>query len=112
MKGDWEVVIELSLLSGRYYPRVLTNPLLSAYKDRLLRLGESVNHLYALEGLVPGYHNSASPEFSKEDRGAMLVEAAAKAKGDCDEWFESWAVLDLLNAESSSTTSDVEMNVD
>jgi hypothetical protein len=112
LKGDWEAVMDISLLSGRYYPGVLSNPLLSDHMERLLRLKESVHHLYALEGLAPGYYNSVDPEFPKESRPAMFVEAVAEAKAKCEEWFDKEAVSNLLDPELTSSTSDVEMGED
>jgi len=109
LKGDWEANLDVSLLSGRYYPGVLSNPLLSDHLERLLRLKESVHHLYALEGLAPGYYNSVDPEFTKENRPAMVTEAIAEAKNKCEEWFDKEAVSNLLDSELASTTSDVEM---
>jgi len=112
LKGDWEAVMDISLLSGRYYPGVLVNPLLSDHIERLLRLKESVDHLYALEGLAPGYFNSVDPEFSRESRPVMILEAVAEAKTKCEEWFDKEAVSSLLEPELTSSTSDVEMAED
>jgi len=109
LKGDWEAVMDISLLSGRYYPGVLTNPLLSAHLQHLLTLEGSVHHLYALEGLAPGYYNSVDPEFAKESRQLMLKEAVAEAKSKCEDWFDKEAVSNLLDSDLTSTTSDVEM---
>lgn len=109
LKGDWEAVMDTSLLSGRYYPGILSNPLLSDHLDRLLRLGVSVHHLHALEGLAPGYYNSVDPEFPKESRQVMFVEAVTEAKSKCEEWFDKEAVSNLLDAELTSAASDVEM---
>ena len=109
LKGDSEAVMDISLLSGRYYPGVLSNPLLSDHLGRLLRLKESVHHLYALEGLAPGYYNSVDPEFSKESRPVMLAEAIVEAKNRCEEWFDKEAVSNLLDSESTGSMSDVEM---
>ena len=109
LKGDWEAVMDVSLLSGRYYPGVLSNPLLSDHMGRLLGLKESVHHLWALEGLAPGYYNSVDPEFPKESRPVMFMEAIAEAEAKCEEWFEKEAVSNLLDPELTSSTSDVEM---
>ena len=109
LKGDWEAVMDISLLSGRYYPGVLASPLLLEHMERLLRLKESVHHLHALEGLAPGYYNSVEPDSSRESRRAMLVEAALEAKTKCEEWFDKEAVSSLLDPELTSSTSDVEM---
>ena len=110
LKGDWEAVMDISLLSGRYYPGVLSDPLLSDHLDRLVRLKESVHHLYALEGLAPGYYNSVDPEFPKESRPVMLDEAVAEAKNKCEDWFDKEAVSNLLDSGLASSTSDVEMD--
>jgi len=109
LKGDWEAVMDVSLMSGRYYPGVLLNPLLADHMGRLLRLKESVHHLYALEGLAPGYYNSVDPETPKESRQVMLRDAVTEAKTRCEEWFDKEAVSNLLDAELTSSTSDVEM---
>lgn len=109
LKGDWEAVMDISLMSGRYYPGVLLNPLLVDHMGRLLRLKEPVQHLYALEGLVPGYYNSVDPATPKENRLAMFEDAVAEAKTRCEEWFDKEAVSNLLDAELTSSTSDVEM---
>lgn len=109
LKGDWEAVMDVSLMSGRYYPGVLLNPLLADHMGRLVRLKESVHHLYALEGLAPGYYNSVDPETPKESRQAMFEDAFAEAKTKCEEWFDKEAVSNLLDAELTSSTSDVEM---
>jgi len=112
LKGDWEAVMDISLLSGRYYPGVLANPLLSEHMARLLRLKESVHHLYALEGLAPGYFNSVDPASSMESRQAMFLEAVTEAKARCEEWFDKEAVSSLLDPELTGSTSDVEMGGD
>ena len=110
VKGDWEAVMDISLLSGRYYPGVLTNPLLSDHLQHLLTLEGSVHHLYAMEGLAPGYYNSVDPEFAKESRQVMLNEAVAEAKSKCEDWFDKEAVSNLLDSDLTSLTSDVEMD--
>ena len=109
LKGEWEAVMDVSLLSGRYYPGVLLNPLLSDHLERLLRLGEEVQHLHAMEGLAPGFYNSVDPEFPKGTRRLMLQEATEEARSKCEEWFDKEAVSNLLDAELTSATSDVEM---
>ena len=109
LKGDREAAMDISLLSGRYYPGILSNPLLSDHLGRLIGLEEEVHHIYALEGLAPGYYNSVDPEFSKETRAGMIVEAIAEARSKCEEWFDKEAVSNLLDAELTSATSDVEM---
>lgn len=112
LKGDQEAVVDLSLLSGRYYPRVLTKPLLSNHIDRLLRLGESVHYLHALEGLVPGYYNSVDPVFCQKSRQAMLAEAIAQAQSECEDWFDRLEISKLLDVGLVGAVSDVEMDVD
>ena len=110
LKGDWEAVMDLSLLSGRYYPRVFSNPLLSDYQECLPRLKESV-HLYALEGLAAGYYNSVDPEFSGGSREAMILDAIVESEAKCEEWFVKEGISDSLDAGLTSSTSDVEMEV-
>ena len=102
--------MDLSLLSGRYYPRVLSNPLLSDYQKCLPRLEESV-HLYALEGLAAGYYNSVDPEFPGGSREAMILDAIVESEAKCEEWFVKEGISNSLDAGLTNSTSDVEMEV-
>ena len=110
LKGNWEAVMDISLLSGRYYPRVLSNPLLSDYPKFLPRLEESV-HLYALEGLAAGYYNSVDAEFPKDSRWAMIVDAIVESETKCKEWCVKEGIPNLLDVGLTSSTSDVDMEV-
>ena len=110
LKGDCEALMDISLLSGRYFPGVLTNPRLSNHLQHLLALEGSVHHLYAMEGLAPGYYNSVDPQFARENRQVMLNEAVAEAKSKCEDWFDKEAVSNLLSPDVASSPSDVEMD--
>jgi hypothetical protein len=88
LKGGWEAVMDLSLLGGRYYPGVLANSLLLDHLSRSFMLKESVDYIYALEGLVPGYCNAIDPELHRGGRQVMLSEAVVEAQIACEEWFD------------------------
>ncbi|KAF8630139.1 hypothetical protein AX15_003092 [Amanita polypyramis BW_CC] len=75
-----EAVISLSLISGRYYPRVLLHPLLDeTLKKALTRSLEESNSLWALEGLSAGFHNSVDPTHYRGTRKVMVEEAERRA---------------------------------
>lgn len=83
---DNECVLSLSLISGRYYPRLFKHPLLQPVVQKALEVpieqgGLLLNkHLWSLEGLLPGVHQSMDPEQWKESRHAMFKDADAEAR--------------------------------
>ena len=87
-----EAIISMSLISGRYYPRILSHPLL----DQTLRKALSKppeqgglldsNNLWALEGLCAGFYNSVDPTHYKGTRKAMLEEADKVARQQLEEY--------------------------
>ncbi|KAF8892256.1 hypothetical protein BD779DRAFT_1511858 [Infundibulicybe gibba] len=86
-----ESVISLSLISGRYYPRVLSHPLL----DHTLRQALSnspergglmeYNNLWALEGLAAGFYNSVDPTIYKTTRVKMVEDADKEAAAQLEQ---------------------------
>jgi Transcription-silencing protein Clr2 len=78
---DYQIVVELGLISGRYYPRILSHPkvvpAVQAAFDRPIEQGgvSSGNNLWALEGLSGGYHNSVDPHKYKRSRVGMMQDA-------------------------------------
>lgn len=87
-----ESIIALSLISGRYYPRILSHPLL----DRTLRKALSKppehgglvdsNNLWALEGLSAGFYNSVDPTHYKGTRSVMMDEADKVARQQLEDY--------------------------
>lgn len=81
LEPGYQIVVELGLLSGRYYPRILSHPqvvpLVREAFSRSIEEGgvSSANNLWALEGLSGGYHNSVDPTKYKRSRVAMLQDA-------------------------------------
>ncbi|KAF5383714.1 hypothetical protein D9615_003660 [Tricholomella constricta] len=80
-----EAVLSLSMISGRYYPRILSHPLLETALDAALAnplesggLLES-NNLWALEGLSAGFYNSVDPIHYKASRTKMVEDADSMA---------------------------------
>ena len=77
----YQIVVELGLISGRYYPRILSHPkVVPAVREAFSRPIEeggvsSANNLWALEGLSGGYHNSVDPTKYKRSRVTMLQDA-------------------------------------
>ncbi|KAJ7247607.1 hypothetical protein B0H12DRAFT_736890 [Mycena haematopus] len=74
-----EVVLCLSLISGRYYPRILQHPLLRPILNDVIPLDPTTMltaaHLWALEGLFGGYKNAVDPTVYKGNREKMMADA-------------------------------------
>jgi hypothetical protein len=77
----YQIVVELGLISGRYYPRILSHPqVVPAVREAFSRPVEeggvsSANNLWALEGLSGGYFNSVDPVRYKRSRVSMMQDA-------------------------------------
>lgn len=87
-----EAVLSLSLISGRYYPRLLSHPLLDdTLRKAIARppedggISES-NNLWALEGLSAGYYNSVDPTHYKLTRSLMIEEAEKAAREQLEQY--------------------------
>ncbi|GLB41941.1 putative transcription-silencing protein Clr2 [Lyophyllum shimeji] len=85
-----EAVLSLSFISGRYYPRILSHPLLQRTIDTALSnplekggILES-NNLWALEGLAAGFYNSVDPVQYKPSRHKMVEDADNAALRDLE----------------------------
>ncbi|KAI0272510.1 hypothetical protein BC834DRAFT_948875 [Gloeopeniophorella convolvens] len=80
----FEVVVSLALVSGRYYPRLLAHPLLRPIvRDMQGRASEAAaaldgHHLFALEGILPGFFNASEATRWRPGRAAMVRDAAAE----------------------------------
>ena len=78
----FEVVISLALVSGRYYPRLLAHPMLRPIvRDMQGHANEAASrldghHLFALEGILPGFFNASEATQWKASRAAMVWDAA------------------------------------
>jgi hypothetical protein len=78
----FEVVISLALISGRYYPRLLAHPMLRPIvRDMQGHANEAASrldghHLFALEGILPGFFNASEATQWKASRAAMVWDAA------------------------------------
>ncbi|KAF7794256.1 hypothetical protein EIP86_005389 [Pleurotus ostreatoroseus] len=84
-----EVVLSLSLISGRYYPRLMDHPLLQpALREAFTPSQENedgmylLRHLAALEGLLAGVHQSMEPKLWRNGRHIMFKEATSQAKDE------------------------------
>lgn len=78
-----EVVLSLSLISGRYYPNLFHHPRVASDVVRALATPEARdNHryLWAMGGLLPGVIQSMDPEMWKPSRSTMFEEAEALAR--------------------------------
>ena len=84
-----EAVLSLTLIAGRYYPRLLRHPLLDSYVEKALDIegGHVVetSQLWALEGLAPGYYNTMDPVRWRACRVTMIREADKEARRGLEE---------------------------
>ncbi|KAF9466099.1 hypothetical protein BDZ94DRAFT_1158717 [Collybia nuda] len=112
LPDDHEAVFSLGLISGRYYPRILSHPLLSPTLHNAMAnpqdpggLAEN-DHLWALEGLSGGFRNSIDPTQHKISRIKMIEDADKIAISDL-ETHKS----ELMEA-AAKEDSDSEMQMD
>ncbi|OSX63971.1 hypothetical protein POSPLADRAFT_1045115 [Postia placenta MAD-698-R-SB12] len=89
-----EVVLSLSLISGRYYPQLLAHPLMVPTVQKAFHLPPEQGglfehrHLWAMEGLLPGVHQSMEPAAWKGSRFIMFKDADAQARA---QFHQLWA---------------------
>ena len=80
----FEVVVSLALVSGRYYPRLLAHPMLRPIvRDMQGHANEAAarldgHHLFALEGILPGFFNASEATRWRPGRSAMVRDAVAE----------------------------------
>ncbi|KAI0654041.1 hypothetical protein C8Q70DRAFT_1142512 [Cubamyces menziesii] len=93
---DHGVVVSLSLISGRYYPGLFHHPLMTPTVAHALSLSTDDGglyqhrHLWAMEGLLPGIHQSMEPRQWRKSRVVMLQEADKEARDRFrDRWEET-----------------------
>lgn len=88
-----EAVVSLSLISGRYFPGLFHHPLMAPTVAHALSLSSDEGglyqhrHLWAMEGLLPGIHQSMDPRQWRKSRLTMLQEADREAR---DRFRERW----------------------
>ncbi|KAK0202550.1 hypothetical protein DFS33DRAFT_1341073 [Desarmillaria ectypa] len=87
LKDGYEMTISLTMISGRYYPRILSHHLLKDIVREAIECEANTNrekkddtigrnkHLWSLEGLNAGYVNSVDPTKYKIDRMQMIRDA-------------------------------------
>jgi hypothetical protein len=80
----FEVVVTLTLVSGRYYPRLLAHPMLRPIvRDMEGHANEAASrvdghHLFALEGILPGFFNASEATQWKPGRSVIVRDAVAE----------------------------------
>lgn len=82
-----EAVVNLGLISGRYYPEILDHPHLRPLVQQAMESGGVMqcNNLWALEGLSAGYHNAVDPTSYKKSRTDMVQDADKLAGTELEE---------------------------
>ena len=99
-----EAIISMSLISGRYYPRILSHPLLDqTLRKALTRPPEhggllDSNNLWALEGLCAGFYNSVDPTQYKGTRKVMLEDADRVAREQLEDYATRQGEEEFANA--------------
>ncbi|KLO17957.1 hypothetical protein SCHPADRAFT_913375 [Schizopora paradoxa] len=98
-----EVTMSVLLLSGRYYPGILSNPLLQlcinpkidgSAPDPDTPIDPAHAPVYALEGHVAGVHNAVDPSAWMSNRAGMVRAASETAKSVLLRFWKSREVLD------------------
>jgi len=90
-----EFIGAMGLISGRYYPRILSHPKIEprvfAALSRPVEEGgvAGFDNLWALEGLSGGYFNSVDPHRYKKSRVAMMQDADKQALDELRTYTES-----------------------
>ena len=113
LKPGHEVVINLALISGRYYPGILYHPQMHDTVQQALSMANEEGghfrhrHLWAMEGLLPGVHQSMEPRFWKASRVLMLQEADKVAR---ERFRERWEVTKMERLHPARGKSDVNWN--
>jgi hypothetical protein len=80
----FEVVVTLTLVSGRYYPRLLAHPMLRPIvRDMEGHANEAAarldgHHLFALEGILPGFFNASEATQWKPGRSVIVRDVVAE----------------------------------
>ena len=112
-----EIVISLSLISGRYYPGLLFHPLMAPIVTSAIQVAESANgfmenrHIFAMDGLLPGVHQSMDPQYWRKSRVEMLREADAEARKRFRERWEE-TKLARLRPKAGEGEGPAPMDVD
>jgi hypothetical protein len=106
-----EAVISLTLISGRYYPRILSHPLLKEAVAQALNPGEhggllDSNQLWSLEGLSAGHSNCVDPTRYVSSRDKMKQEAEESARQIMQDYVSTWIHEEEMKKEKQ------EMDVD
>ncbi|KAF9006127.1 hypothetical protein BDQ17DRAFT_1389700 [Cyathus striatus] len=88
MPDECEMEMSLSLLSGRYYPRILDHPMLKATvagaRDPSEEAGMG-SYLWALEGLNAGFYNAVDAQYYRKSRVRMMDDADKNAMAKLEE---------------------------
>ncbi|EMD38934.1 hypothetical protein CERSUDRAFT_104223 [Gelatoporia subvermispora B] len=109
-----EVVLSLSLISGRYYPGLFKHPLLAERVNAALIMPDehggllANKSLWAMQGLLPGMHQSMDPIFWRPARVNMLRDADAEALRN---FVASWQQRKIKHEPSTAEAQNVQMLV-
>lgn len=124
LKAGYDAVLNLSLISGRYYPRLIGHPLLAPkfiqdlsqpQWDMDEKIRTDILGLMSLEGLAAGHYNAVDPQFHKKSRVQMLEDAERAAFQDmaifkdAQVTFKEEEEEDQLMGEHEDEDVDVEM---
>ncbi|CAL1715091.1 unnamed protein product [Somion occarium] len=113
-----EVVVSVSLISGRYYPGLFEHPLLKNPLETALAAQRNQvpmienRRLWALEGLMPGAFQSMDPSEWRPNRNLMFNEAIADAKQHFAQKWSEMKNTRVLIEQDHGVDADAEGDVD
>jgi hypothetical protein len=120
LRAGCEAVLNLSLIAGRYYPRIIGHPLLAPKFTQELSASKwdlnekqrtDIMSAMSLEGLSAGHYNAVDPQYHKKSRAQMLDDAERGALRDMDRFKrEMWAVYSQAPADVEYLEEDDDMD--
>lgn len=115
LEAGYEFVGAMSLISGRYYPRLLSHPKMVPIVKQAMNQAiiEESNNLWALEGLSGGYFNSVDPVRYKKSRLVMLQDADKEATSELRTYQQArLAERQVVDASNQPADGEDAMDVD
>jgi hypothetical protein len=106
IQEGFEAVVDITLLAGRYYPRILDNPLMLPFVAQSDPSFASNRALWALEGLEAGVHNSVDPTIWRPSRVSMMKDADKVARDDLVQFWRSKLGEDRAMRDRDTTMRD------
>jgi hypothetical protein len=114
--GDTEAAMRITLLSGRYYPGILSSELLTedvkaavaemAGKGAPNQTPDDGYRLWALEGLTGGHFNSVDPREFHKKRSEQVRQADTLGRRALKDWIDRKRGADPMKVEEEEVDVD------